>query len=647
MEYYSLICYGLNTYTEEEWAYGNVDPKLFDPNDLNTDQWAKTAYEAGMKGLILVCKHHDGFCLWPSKYTDYSVKATPWKDGQGDVLGELKKSCKKYGLHLGVYLSPWDRNHAKYGYSEYVEYYYNQLEELMTNYGEVFEFWIDGANGGTGYYGGANERRNIDRRTYYGYDSIFSIVHKYQPDAVIFSDAGPGVRWVGNEAGIGNETNWNTFDPEGKFPGESESFGKRLGTGDKGGPQWIPAEVNTTLLWPKAWYFHTGHQPRSLSNLMDLYYTSIARGSTLNLGIAIAPSGRIQHSDVRALLKFKKQVDLEFSENLIVEATLSASNTRGNSKNFSIQKSVDNNTKTYWASEDSVKEATIEINFAVATRFNRLLLQEYIRLGQRVKAFTFEVEQNGKFEKIAQGTTVGYKRILQMDEITTTKARLTLKTDAPCITISELGLFNAPVLIDDPVLHVSLNNTVTFEEIEGATVFYSLKPKPEVEDFIAYSSPLILPGGGEIHYFAKADSGDYSTDIIDEEIGISRELWKTVPANLMKNAIDNKARTFADSKSGEIIIDFGRNETFEGFSYLPRQDGKKEGIIYEYELYCSRDSKNWGSPLATGIFSNIENNPGLQKLKLKNKVTGRFIKLISKSDVKNSDLATFAEIKVY
>ncbi len=445
MEYFSLVCYGLNSYTEEEWAYGDVNPKLFNPSDLNTDQWAKVTSEAGMTGLILVAKHHDGFCLWPSKYTDYSVKATPWKNGQGDILGDLSGSCKKYGLKLGVYLSPWDRNHAEYGGPEYVDYYYKQLEELMTGYGDVFEFWIDGANGGTGYYGGANERRNIDRKTYYGYDSIFSIVKKHQPGAVIFSDVGPGARWVGNEAGLGGETNWNTIDTEGKAPGESsEEYRKKLGIGEEGGPEWIPAEVNTTLLWPKAWYFHTGHQPRSLSNLMDLYYTSIGRGSPLNLGIAIAPSGRIRDIDVKALQKFKQQVDREFEENLINKAKLSANDTRGNSKAYRAQKCTDQNEKTYWATNDNMQEATLNIEFNEPTRFNRLLMKEYIALGQRIYAFSFEVEKNGKFEKIMEGTTIGYKRILQFDAVETTKARLTLHTNAPCITLSEIGLYNAP-----------------------------------------------------------------------------------------------------------------------------------------------------------------------------------------------------------
>jgi alpha-L-fucosidase len=392
-----------------------------------------------------VAKHHDGFCLWPSKYTDYSVKDTPWKDGKGDVLGDLAKSCEKYGLKLGVYLSPWDRRRADYGEPGYVQYYYRQLRELMTEYGDIFEFWIDGANGGTGWYGGADEKRQIDRGTYYGYDTIFSIVRKYQPGAVIFSDTGPDVRWVGNEDGIAGETNWNTITTDGKYPGEgSKEYLKRLGTGEPGGKNWIPAETNTTLLWPKAWYYHSGAQPRSLKSLMDLYYTSIGRGSPLNLGIAISPEGRIRDEDARALIRFREQVEREFANNLVKNTMMTVSDYRGHSPAFAPGKCADENADTYWATDDHVGKATLYIDFSKATLFNRLLLQEYIALGQRINQFIFEVEEDGNYKKVAEGTTVGYKRILRFDDVKASKARLTLETEAPCLTLSNIGIYQAP-----------------------------------------------------------------------------------------------------------------------------------------------------------------------------------------------------------
>ena len=211
MEYYGLVCYGLNTYTGQEWGYGDVSVDVFQPTDLNTDQWARVARAAGMKGLILVAKHHDGFCLWPSKTTEYTIAATSWKDGKGDVLGDLSKSCKKYGLKLGVYISPWDRNHAEYGNEKYIEDYFEQWREVLTNYGDVFEVWFDGANGGTGYYGGARERRSIPK-DYYQYDKVFKMIKELQPNVIFFGGINiDAARWVGNEAGYAGETNWCTF----------------------------------------------------------------------------------------------------------------------------------------------------------------------------------------------------------------------------------------------------------------------------------------------------------------------------------------------------------------------------------------------------------------------------------------------------
>ncbi|MBI9063253.1 MAG: alpha-L-fucosidase [Marinilabiliaceae bacterium] len=659
MEYFSLVCYGLNTYTEEEWAYGDVDPKLFNPSDLDTDQWAKVAKEAGMKGLILVAKHHDGFCLWPSKYNHYSVKATPWKDGKGDVLGDLSKSCKKYGLKLGVYLSPWDRNHAEYGRPEYVQYFYQQLEELMTQYGDIFEFWIDGANGGTGYYGGANERRNINRTTYYGYDSIFSIIKKHQPQAVIFSDVGPGSRWVGNEAGLGSETNWNTIDTKGKFPGEpSPEYHKKLGTGDPDGKNWVPAEVNTTLLWPKAWYYHTGHQPRSLQNLMDLYYTSIGRGSPLNLGLAIAPSGQIREIDKQALLKFNEQVKREFAVNLVKKANITASDYRDKHDVFAPEKCIDESTDTYWASNDSVQQATLIIDFGEETIFNRLLLQEYIALGQRVHAFSFEVEENGKYRKVAQGTTIGYKRILRFEDVKASKARITMTTNAPCLTLSNLGIYHAPRLVADPASNFDIQGNLNFDAVKGVSIYYALGKTPKETDFIKYTKAIHLPLGGTVHYYAIDEIEGFKTDVIIKEFGVAKNEWKVVSvdgrtAKDAEKAIDNDSKSFfitdnaATKHSHEFIIDMGANLSINGFSYLPRQDGEKTGIIYEYEFYVSADGKAWGNAIAKGTFSNIENNPIRQQIKFNQTINAKYMKLVSRSDVRQSGSASFAEIEAF
>ena len=214
MELIGFIHFSINTFTDKEWGYGDESPALFNPTAFDADQWAETAKNAGMKQLILTAKHHDGFCLWPSAYTNHSVKNSPWKDGHGDMVKEFTEACRRHGLKVGLYLSPWDRNHKDYGTADYLDYYRKQLRELLTNYGKISEIWFDGANGGDGYYGGANEVRKINRKEYYDWDSTFRLVYSLQPDIIIFSDAGPGCRWIGNEHGIAGETNWSMINKD-------------------------------------------------------------------------------------------------------------------------------------------------------------------------------------------------------------------------------------------------------------------------------------------------------------------------------------------------------------------------------------------------------------------------------------------------
>ena len=250
METYAFIHYGLNTFCDREWGYGDTDPKMFNPSRMDVDQWVKTFKEAGMKGVIMVAKHHDGFTMWPCDMTDYNINNSAYdgpknKDGKVDVIQELRNACDKYGLKMGLYLSPWDRNYAGYGTQDYIDYYYKQLEYILTNYGELFEVWFDGANGGDGYYGGAREEREIDRRTYYNFPKINEMVRKYQPNAIIFSDGGPGCRWVGNESGYASATNWAFLRIKEVYPGYPEFRTLQYGHAD--GDKWVPSECNTSI----------------------------------------------------------------------------------------------------------------------------------------------------------------------------------------------------------------------------------------------------------------------------------------------------------------------------------------------------------------------------------------------------------------
>ncbi|HEX7411223.1 MAG TPA: alpha-L-fucosidase, partial [Bacteroidales bacterium] len=283
MEYYAFVHFSLNTYTDQSWGYGNEDVKLFNPEKLDCRQWARICKQAGMKGIIITAKHHCGFCLWPSKYTEYSVKNAPWKNGKGDVVREMADACKEYGLKLGIYLSPWDRNNPDYGKPEYITYFRNQLTELLTNYGPIFEIWFDGANGGSGYYGGANETRKIDATTYYDWSNTYKLIRKLQPNIVIWNDGGDraDLRWVGTEAGYVGETNWSLLNDKGEVPWNMLHYGLENGN------SWVAAEVNTSIR--PEWFYHPGEDAKvkTVPQLMDTYYNSIGRNGSFLLNFPI------------------------------------------------------------------------------------------------------------------------------------------------------------------------------------------------------------------------------------------------------------------------------------------------------------------------------------------------------------------------
>ena len=434
LERYAFIHFSMNTFTDMEWGYGDKDPQLFNPSELDCRQWCELFKEAGMKGVILTAKHHDGFCLWPSAYTDYSVKQSPWRNGNGDLVRELADACKEYGLKLGIYLSPWDRNHKEYGTEAYITYFRNQLNELLTNYGDIFEVWFDGANGGSGYYGGADETRSVDRKTYYDWPGTNQLVKKLQPDAVIFSDAGPDVRWCGNEAGWVGETNWSTLRREEVWPGWPHY--QQLQNGHEDGSYWVPAEVNVSIR--PGWFYHEEQddQVKTVDQLLDVYYHSVGRNATWNLNIPIDKRGLVHPTDSAVLMEVAKILQNNFKENLAQQAEVRASNVRG--KDFAAAHLVDGNKDSYWATDDEVTSASVEFDFKVPTAINQFLVQEYIRLGQRVKAFTLEAFVGDEWQVVATGSTIGYKRILRFPTMETQKLRFTINEAKACPLLSNI-----------------------------------------------------------------------------------------------------------------------------------------------------------------------------------------------------------------
>ena len=447
LEFYAFVHFNMNTFTDMEWGTGAESPSQFNPTELDCRQWARVCRDAGMKGIILTVKHHDGFCLWPSAFTEHSVKNSPWKDGQGDVVRELAEACREYGLKMGIYLSPWDRNHADYGRPEYLDYFRNQLMEVLTNYGEVFEVWFDGANGGSGYYGGANETRRIDGRTYYDWDSTRNLVRHLQPDAVMFSDAGPDVRWVGNEQGWAGETNWCLLRKEEFYPG-SQNY-RELGSGHEDGTHWVPAEVDVSIR--PGWYYHPveDDKVKTLPELLDIYYHSVGRNASLLLNFPVDPRGLIHENDAEQVARLAAQLRLDFADDLASGARVEASNTRGGSRQYAASKLIDGDAASYWAADDGVVEVSITLDFGRETEFNRFLAQEHIPLGQRIRKFRLEALVEGDWEHIADGTTIGYKRILRFETVNASSLRLLIEDSRACPILSAIGVYLAPDLPDE------------------------------------------------------------------------------------------------------------------------------------------------------------------------------------------------------
>ena len=440
MEMNAFIHFTTNTFTDLEWGNGDEKETLFNPSSMDALQWASTLKDAGFKGIILTAKHHDGFCLWPSKYTDHSVKASPWKGGNGDVVKEVSDACRKTGLKFGVYLSPWDRNRADYGQPSYIQYYRNQLTELFTQYGPVFEMWFDGANGGNGYYGGARETRTIKGATYYDWPQTLSLVRGIQPGVNFFSDAGPDLRWCGNERGVAGETNWNTISNDTLYAGKPH-IEQLLNKGTPDGTKWIPAEVDVSIR--KGWFYHSKEDSlvKTPEQLFEIYLTTVGRGSTLLLNVPPDRRGLLHEEDVAALTGFRKLLDREFKDNLAAKAKVTASSFRGNDVTYSASRLTDGNKNTYWATDDAVTTGTVELDLVKATSVRYILLQEYIRLGQRVQSFTIDIWQNNGWKKASAGTTIGYKRILKLDPVKTSKIKMTIEQARACPVLSNMEVY--------------------------------------------------------------------------------------------------------------------------------------------------------------------------------------------------------------
>lgn len=560
LELTAFLHFGINTFTNREWGDGKEDPKLFNPTQLDAEQWVKTLKDAGFKMAILTAKHHDGFCLWPTATTSHSVASSPWKDGKGDVVKEMKEACDKYGLKFGVYLSPWDRNASCYGNSpEYNKFFIEQLTELLSNYGEIHEVWFDGACGE-----GPNGKKQE-----YDWDQFYKTIQKLQPNAVM-AIMGDDVRWVGNEKGYGRETEWSATALVPGIYSRSDSINTVLGLKNKSedlGSRvrleqatelfWYPSEVDVSIR--PGWFYHREEDDKvkSLSTLVDIYFKSVGYNSVLLLNIPPDTRGLIHENDAKRLQELAQYISHTFATDYGKTSHEKITGKEGDS---------------------------FEINITATTPVNTLLLQEDIQNGQRIEAFTVEASINGVWEKISEGTTIGYKRLVRFDDVIADKLRVTINRTRADFSILRTGIFYA-----NPIIEKS-------EEAQNSV----------------FTPQECLIGDKE------------AVEAIDKKI---------------------ETAIYSDGLS-PILIDLGKIRSIKGFCYTPVQEGNTDGTIFHYNLYQSNDGKEWKGIILNGEFSNIKNNPIPQFVTFGKVLETRYLKLEPIEEINENQKTSIAEFSV-
>lgn len=454
----NMFChFGPNTFTGKEWGDGTEIEDIFNPTSLDCNQWAAVAKAAGFKGIIITAKHHDGFCLWPNPVSAHTVKQSVWRNGQGDVLRELSDACHQADLNFGVYISPWDRNAPTYGSPAYNQTFLATLQSALTQYGPVYEQWFDGANGE-----GPNGKRQV-----YDWKAFNKAVHKMQPNAVIFSDVGPGCRWMGNEQGVCGQTCWSRLNTKGYAPGADAPSQDTLNRGNYNGQQWIPAETDVSIR--PGWFYRDSEHPKSVQELLQIYYTSVGRNSLLLLNVPPDTRGLIATEDSIRLMELRTALDSIFAHDLAQNTNkITASSVRNLSKKkfdndwhcdwfakgqrfyaseFGGSMMLEDEYDRYWSAEDGVTQADVTFIFEEPQTFNRIVLQEYIPLGQRIEEFHIDIlEADGTWKTVASETTIGYKRILCVETCTTKEVRLVIDDARACPILNRFGLYMDRIL---------------------------------------------------------------------------------------------------------------------------------------------------------------------------------------------------------
>ncbi len=435
MEFYLFMHFGPNTFTNLEWGHGTEKEEIFNPTGLDCEQWCRIAKASGATGIIITAKHHDGFCLWPSKYSTHTVRESKWKNGKGDVLKELSAACKKYGLRFGVYISPWDRNHPDYGTEKYNDVFVNMMKELFTNYGPIWELWWDGANGE-----GPNGKKQV-----YDWKRFEKTVRELSPNTVVFSDIGPDIRWCGNESGIAGTTNWNTLDTAGFTRGAGAPSQDTLNTGNADGKAWIPAECDVSIRPGWFWHENENSKVKTPEELFSLYLKSVGRGANLLLNVPPDRRGLIHENDSAALVGFRQLLEKSFASNISRRGTGYFNPHNGARQVSGLNDGNPRTLETIVAPDRS----SMGIEFADSQRINCVVLKEYLEKGQHTRSFRLLL-MTKKHELLREikGTSIGRKRILTFPTTNVGLIGLAIDDQQGYTAITEIQAY----LIDEKLL---------------------------------------------------------------------------------------------------------------------------------------------------------------------------------------------------
>ena len=437
--FYLFMHFGPNTFTDLEWGKGSEKEEVFNPTELDCRQWCRIAKAAGATGIVITAKHHDGFCLWPSAYSKHTVAKSSWRKGKGDVLKELSQACREYGLSMGVYLSPWDRNHPAYGTPAYNQVFINMMKEVVSKYGPFFEFWWDGANGE-----GPNGKKQV-----YDWHAFEATIREIAPNTMVFSDIGPDMRWVGNEKGFVGRTNWNLLDTAGFSRGLGAPPNDTLNQGNVDGKNWIPAECDVSIR--PGWFYHVKEDSlvKSPEQLFDIYLKSIGRGANLILNVPPDPRGLISPFDSAALMEFAKLREDAFKHELIRQEKgfiyldgkdVTAVFTSGVADSASGTRKL----------QSFSNNPYLDIYFNHVQTVNCILLKEPLQFGQAVKSFSVELFDGNLVTYHQKYTTVGSQRIISFPEKKCNRIRIRIEDSKSEPTLEEIAVFRIPGKLVEP-----------------------------------------------------------------------------------------------------------------------------------------------------------------------------------------------------